>query len=131
MKQHRPQPMKAPELSLDPSVVLVVPADSHTDRSVLKPEEQLLMALADGQASISEMVRLSGLSGSVTVKVLRSLCERGLLEPRGGAPRPAPRLTQDLSELVKDLSGEGRGRPEEQGHVEGRRPVVSAKATLL
>jgi serine/threonine protein kinase len=75
---------RAPGLVLDLNVVLSAVASGNPGG--LKPEERLLLDLADGRSSVREVLRRSGLAASVTMRALRSLCERGLLQPV--APRP-------------------------------------------
>jgi serine/threonine protein kinase len=66
-------------LVLDLNVVLfAVPSGKPGG---LRPEERLLLDLADGRSSVREVLRRSGLAASVTMRALRSLCERGLLQP--------------------------------------------------
>jgi eukaryotic-like serine/threonine-protein kinase len=102
--------------------ILAIPDGQKVDRDSLKPEERALVSLVDGQRNVGDLLRLTGLSGFVVMRVLRSLRERGVLAQVGisdpvvttsemesvsakfgGAEKekPGPRkATQDLSELV-------------------------------
>jgi serine/threonine-protein kinase len=65
-----------PALSLD--AVLATRLDA--DRTLLKPEELSLLELIDGQRSVGRLLRMSATSSFVTMWMLRSLYERGIVQ---------------------------------------------------
>ena len=103
-------------LNLDSATVLEANA-STADRSALKPEEQSLLDLANGQRPVSEILRLSDLSATLTMRMLHSLCERSFLQPYSGVrpssvESPLPPLAhQGISSFVARKSAEPFSRP--------------------
>jgi eukaryotic-like serine/threonine-protein kinase len=82
-----PESTKDPGLSFE--AILAVPEGHSIDRDTLKPEERALVSLTDGQRNVGDLLRLTGLSGFVVMRVLRSLRERGVLVQVGNSQSPA------------------------------------------
>ncbi len=82
-----PESTKDPGLSFE--AILAVPGGQTIDRDTLKPEERALVSLVDGQRNVGDLLRLTGLSGFVVMRVLRSLRERGVLVQVGNSQSPA------------------------------------------
>ena len=96
-----PDSTKDPGLSFE--AVLAVPQGQAIDRDTLKPEERALVSLTDGQRNVGDLLRLTGLSGFVVMRVLRSLRERGVLVQVGNVESPA--TTGELAAISGTIGG--------------------------
>ena len=92
----KPGPESAKDGGLSFEAILAVPEGQAVDRDSLKPEERALVALTDGQRNVGDLLRLTGLSGFVVMRVLRSLRERGVLVEVGSSN---PATTGEMASL--------------------------------
>jgi serine/threonine protein kinase len=105
------EPYNDSSLNLDPATVFVVSSPSVAARSGLRPDERSLLELAERRTPVGEILHGSGLSGAVTMQLLRSLCERRFLQPQlpheiadRGENRSRPNrasATQDLTAFIE------------------------------
>ena len=119
-----------PGASISLEDVLVMPPRLTLDPSSLRPGEQSLLALTDGRRTVAELLRVSGMPGFVMMRLLRSMCERGILvttTPPSSGPSPlsnrtartdpfnpdGPRTgaTKDLTKLVGQVKEMLRATP--------------------
>lgn len=92
--------------TISPDLVLRRNTSFDAAGAGLRPDEAALLELVDGQRTVNELLHESHLSGSVTMRLLRSLSDRGaVLGARegstGGRSRPTGGYaTQDLTSIV-------------------------------
>ncbi len=79
---------------MDDRTVPALLADLDTARRRLSPFEAFVVACVDGQSTVADLVRLSGVAEIELQSVLASLAERGLVELRPGDAAPAPDRAQ-------------------------------------
>jgi hypothetical protein len=123
----RPASQIAPPIS--PDSVLVVDVQAAQDPSEERSEEETaLLALIDGQRTVSQILHLSRMSGFVVMRRLRGLLERQIIRPlptaetsgNGGSrsPRGARMgLTQDLTAAANSLVAAAQSRPRAEAPV--------------
>jgi eukaryotic-like serine/threonine-protein kinase len=133
MKGRAPRNYDKPQgpmvLGLD--AVLTVTEGHEADPSVLRPPEVALVALIDGKKTVEEVLQHSQTSWFVAMRRLRSLCERGILEPvksgddassrarrtapdrSSSADESRPRVTLDLTDIVSKLAPVPSANPPE------------------
>jgi serine/threonine protein kinase len=100
----KPGPDSAKDGGLSFEAILAVPEGQAVDRDALKPEERALVALTDGQRNVGDLLRLTGLSGFVVMRVLRSLRERGVLVEVGSS---SPATTGEMASLSGTINTSG------------------------
>ena len=82
-----------PGASISLEDVLVMPPRLTLNPSSLRPGEQSLLALTDGRRTVAELLRVSGMPGFVMMRLLRTMCERGILvttTPAAASPSAVP-----------------------------------------
>ena len=96
--------------------ILAIPDGQTLDREALKPEERALVSLIDGHRNVGDLLRLTGLSGFVVMRVLRSLRERGVLVQVGTSDPMV--TTGEMSAVSGTLGGTAKGPKAARSAVE-------------
>ena len=87
MKPNVPEATNPPRETITFETVLAVAPRTSADPGSLSQDEKTLLELADSDWPVSELLWMSGLGGTVVMRVLKSLVDRGLLVAVSGAPR--------------------------------------------
>jgi hypothetical protein len=96
--------------------ILAIPDGQSVDREALKPEERALVSLIDGHRNVGDLLRLTGLSGFVVMRVLRSLRDRGVLVQVGTSDPVV--TTGEMSAVSGTLGGTAKGAKAARSAVE-------------
>jgi hypothetical protein len=124
MKYRLPPVNAQPMTSLGPDAILI--ADGWAGKSaadVQSDDERSLLALVDGKRTVADILRVSRMSGFVTMRQLRSLSERKIIRTvpkridasfgrttaRFGPPRAG--LTQDLTAVAQAFTAPAYDTP--------------------